>query len=111
MRELIESPHRARRRRMSQTRQLYEFAPYRLEPAERRLLRAGEPVALTPKCFDLLVALVENGGRLLEKRDLLERVWPGHVVEEGNLSFTISELRKALGEGQNGQRYIETVRK
>ncbi|MGZ7078490.1 MAG: winged helix-turn-helix domain-containing tetratricopeptide repeat protein [Thermoanaerobaculia bacterium] len=90
---------------------LYEFVPFRLDPAERRLLRNGEPVPLTPKCFDLLVFLVENSGRLLEKRDLLARVWPDQFVEEGNLSFNISELRKALGEGQDGIRYIETVRK
>ena len=91
-------------------RHLYEFLPFRLEPGERRLLRNGEPVALTPKCFDLLVVLVENSGHLLEKSDLLERVWPGQFVEEGNLSFNISELRRALGEGSNGTQYIETVR-
>src|SRR5437868_343273 len=92
-------------------RHLYEFLPFRLEPEERRLLRNGEPVALTPKCFDLLVVLVENSGRLLEKSDLLARVWPDQFVEEGSLSFNVSELRKALHEGPNGQQYIETVRK
>ncbi len=95
----------------STRRHLYEFSPFRLDPAERRLLRNGEPVALTPKCFDLLVVLVENSGHLLEKGDLLTRVWPGQFVEEGSLSFNVSELRKALGEGQGGQTYIETVRK
>ena len=90
---------------------LYEFGPFRLDPAERRLLRDGEPVALTPKCFDLLVVLVENGGHLLEKDELLKRLWPGQFVEEANLSFNVSSLRKALGEGQNGQRFIETVPK
>jgi len=92
-------------------RHLYEFVPFRLDPAERRLLRSGEPVALTPKCFDLLVVLVENSGHLLEKSDLLARVWPDQFVEEGSLSFNISELRRVLGEGQNGAHYIETVRK
>lgn len=96
---------------LSQTRQLYEFAPYRLDPAERRLLRGGEPVALTPKCFDLLVVLVENSGHLLEKSDLLARVWPDQFVEEGTLLFNVSELRRVLGEGQSGHPYIETVRK
>src|SRR5438477_3576995 len=91
-------------------RHLYEFLPFRLDPAERRLLRNGEPVALTPKCFDLLVVLVENSGHLLEKSDLLSRVWPDQFVEEGNLSFNVSELRRALGERENGQHYIETVR-
>src|SRR6266550_7044818 len=91
-------------------RHLYEFLPFRLEPQERRLLRNGEPVPLTPKCFDLLVVLVENSGHLLEKSDLIARVWPDQFVEEGNLSFNVSELRRALGEGEGGQHYIETVR-
>src|SRR6185369_4347728 len=90
---------------------LFEFGPFCLDPAERRLLRDGRQVALTPKCFDLLVALVENSGHLLEKDELLERLWPGQIVEEANLSFNISSLRKALGEGHNGQRFIETVPK
>ncbi|HSP13559.1 MAG TPA: winged helix-turn-helix domain-containing protein [Thermoanaerobaculia bacterium] len=96
---------------MNSARHFYEFAAFRLEPAERRLLRGGEPVALTPKCFDLLVVLVENSGRLLEKSELLARVWPGQFVEEGSLSFNISELRRVLHEGENGLHYIETVRK
>src|SRR5687768_12629556 len=90
---------------------LYEFGPFRLDPAERRLLRDDEPVALTPKCFDLLVMLVENSGHLLKKEELLESLWPDQFVEEANLSFNISTLRKALGEGQNGQHFIETVPK
>ncbi len=90
---------------------LYEFGPFRLDPVERRLLRDGQPVALTPKCFDLLVVLVENNGHLLEKDELLGRLWPGQFVEESNLSFNVSSLRKALGEGQDGRRFIETVPK
>lgn len=89
----------------------YEFGPFRLDPAERRLVKGEELVSITPKCFDLLTALVENSGHLLEKEVLLERVWPNQFVEESNLSFNISALRKALGEGHNGQRYIETVPK
>jgi TolB-like protein/DNA-binding winged helix-turn-helix (wHTH) protein/tetratricopeptide (TPR) repeat protein len=68
-------------------------------------------VALTPKCFDLLVVLVENSGHLLEKEKLITILWPDHFVEESNLSFNISTLRKALGDGQGGQQYIETVPK
>lgn len=90
---------------------LYEFGPFRLEVAERRLLRDGRPVQLTPKCFDLLVVLVESGGRLLGKEELLERLWPGQFVEESNLSFSVSTLRKAIGEGEGGRRFIETVPK
>src|SRR5687768_1955796 len=90
---------------------LYEFGQFRLDPAERRLLRDDDQVALTPKCFDLLVMLVENSGHLLKREELLERLWPNQFVEEANLSFNISSLRKALGEGQTGQRFIETVPK
>ena len=93
------------------TKHLYEFEAFVLDPAERRLLRNGVPVPLTPKSFDLLVALVEKSGHLIEKSELLARVWPDQFVEEGSLSFNVSELRKALGDGQNGQQYIETVRK
>jgi DNA-binding winged helix-turn-helix (wHTH) protein/TolB-like protein len=82
-----------------------------LDPAERKLTRGSEPVALTPKCFDLLVVLVENSGHLLEKEKLITILWPDHFVEESNLSFNISTLRKALGDGQGGQQYIETVPK
>src|SRR4029453_9253731 len=89
----------------------YDFGPFFLDPSERRLLHDGKPVALTPKCFDLLVILVENSGHLLGKDELLERLWPGQFVEEANLSFNISSLRKALGEGQSGRHFIETVPK
>ena len=88
---------------------LYEFGPFVLNPAERVLTREGQPVSLTPKAFDLLVVLVENGGRLLGKKDLMEAVWPDSFVEEGNLTFTISSLRKALGEDRKEHHYIETV--
>jgi TolB-like protein/DNA-binding winged helix-turn-helix (wHTH) protein len=90
---------------------LYEFGSYRLDPAERRLLRDGEPVALTPKSFDLLVLLVQNSDHLLKKEELLERLWPGQFVEEANLSFNISSLRKVLGQGEDGRSFIETVPK
>jgi DNA-binding winged helix-turn-helix (wHTH) protein/TolB-like protein len=89
----------------------YDFGPFHLDPVERRLLRHDQPVALTPKCFDLLVMFVENSGHLLGKDELLERLWPDQFVEEANLSFNISSLRKALGEGQNGEHFIETVPK
>src|SRR4030095_10706207 len=90
---------------------LYDFGPFFLDPSERRLLHDGKPVALTPKCFDLLVILVENSGHLLGKDELLETLWPGQFVEEVNLSVNISSLRKALGEGQSGRLFIETIPK
>lgn len=90
-------------------RQLYEFGLFRLDADERLLLRDGVAVPLTPKAFDLLLALVAQPGHLLEKETLLRTVWPDSFVEENNLADNISKLRKALGEGENGQRFIETV--
>jgi DNA-binding winged helix-turn-helix (wHTH) protein/tetratricopeptide (TPR) repeat protein len=111
-RELIEFLKKTYRARIVNTvRHFYEFTPFRLDPVERRLVREGTPVALTPKCFDLLVVLVESAGHLLEKSELLARVWPDQFVEESSLSFNISELRRALGEGADGRQFIETVRK
>ena len=91
--------------------QLYEFGSFRLDPGERLLLRAGEPVPLTPKAFDLLLVLVKEAGHLLEKEALMNAVWPDSFVEENNLADNISRLRKALNDGENGQRFIETVPK
>ncbi len=94
-----------------QTVRIYEFGPFRLDAGEHLLLRDGEAVPLTPKAFDLLLALVVHHGHLLEKDELLKKVWPDTFVEEANLASNISQLRKALGDGENGQRYIETVPK
>ena len=88
------------------TPQIYEFGPFRLEPAERKLLRGSEIVELTPKAFDTLLLLVRNSGCLLDKDELISRVWPETFVEEGSLSNNIFVLRKALGENPA---YIETV--
>jgi DNA-binding winged helix-turn-helix (wHTH) protein len=87
----------------------YEFGPFRLDSSERRLLREGEPVPLSPKVFDLLFVLVRRPGQILEKEELLRAVWPDTIVEENNLSVNISALRKALGEGPNQHTYIETL--
>ena len=86
--------------------EIYEFGPFRLEPAEHKLLRGIEVVALTPKVFDMLVMLVRNNGHLLEKDELIRSLWPDSFVEEGNLSNNIFVLRKALG---TDHEYIETV--
>ena len=87
----------------------YEFGRFRLKIAERVLLREGEPVPLTPKVFDILLTLVEHGGQVVQKDDLMRRVWPNTFVEEGNLTQNISLLRKALGETPDGVQFIETV--
>lgn len=87
----------------------YEFGPYRIDTNERRLLRGSEPLPLTPKAYETLLALVENAGRGLEKDELLHRIWPDTFVEEGSLTRNISVLRKVL-EDEDG-RYIETLPK
>ncbi len=90
---------------------LYEFGPFRLDPTERLLLRDGHPIPITPKAFDLLMVLVQRSGHLVEKRELLEAVWPASFVEEGNLSVMVHALRKAFGSDHRDYTYIETVSK
>jgi TolB-like protein/DNA-binding winged helix-turn-helix (wHTH) protein len=90
---------------------LYEFGEFQLDAAERCLLRGGEPVALTPKAFDTLLLLVSRSGHIVEKDELLKEVWPDAFVEEATVAQNIFTLRKALGQGQNGNRFIETVPK
>jgi DNA-binding winged helix-turn-helix (wHTH) protein/TolB-like protein len=87
----------------------YEFGRFRLDATERVLLRDRELVPLTPKVFDILLALVEHGGHLVEKDDLMKMVWPDSFVEEGNLTQNVSLLRKALGESPGGSQFIETI--
>jgi len=90
---------------------VYQFGPFRLETSEYRLLRDGEAVSLPHKAFEVLLALVESRGRVVLKEDLLKRVWPETFVEEANLAVAVSQLRKVLGDVQNGDHhYIETVR-
>jgi len=88
---------------------IYEFGAFRLDPTEHLLVRHGQPVFLTPKTFDLLVYLVEHHGRLIEKRALLSALWPTTVVEEANLAYTVSALRKVLDDGTDDSSVIETV--
>ncbi|HEX2491221.1 MAG TPA: transcriptional regulator, partial [Blastocatellia bacterium] len=90
------------------TRHYYEFGPYRLETNERILLREGQHVPLTPKAFETLLALVESGGHILDKEDLLKKVWPDTIVEEVSLAKKVSILRKVLGEDVE-HHYIETI--
>src|SRR5262245_4869184 len=90
-------------------RPVYEFGPFRLEDGERRLLCEGRPVPLRTKVFDTLHVLVQNGGRLLTKDELMQSIWPDSHVEENNLNHNISVLRRALGDHATGQGYIETV--
>jgi len=91
--------------------EIFEFGDFVLDPAERLLLFRGQPVRLTPKTFDLLVALVRHRGRLMSKDRLLDEVWPQIFVAEINLSVNISALRKCLGLDRGRQAFIETVPK
>ena len=90
-------------------RRFYEFGPFRLDASERQLSRDGAPVPLPPKALDTLIVLVERRGRLVEKDELMKTLWPESFVEEANLNHHVWALRKTLGEGPNGERYIETV--
>jgi DNA-binding winged helix-turn-helix (wHTH) protein/TolB-like protein/Flp pilus assembly protein TadD len=88
---------------------IYRFGDYRLDAAQRTLTQSGREVPLTPTLFEILRVLVENAGRILEKDRLMEHVWAGRVVEEGNLARNVSTLRKLLGDDSQSPRYIQTV--
>src|SRR5215204_6913461 len=92
-----------------QKKHFYDFGPFRIDPLKRRLLRDGETIRLTPKAFDLLLVLVEESGRTVEKDELLEKVWAGTVVEENNLNQNITTLRKSLGDSRQESHYIATI--
>src|ERR1700728_2987647 len=89
--------------------ELYEFGPFRVDPARETLLRSGVAVPLTPKTFQILLVLVRHGKEVVTKDDLMKTVWPDTFVEEANLSRNIFMLRKALGETAQDHRYIVTV--
>ncbi len=89
--------------------ELYEFGPFRADADKEILLRDGEPVPLTPKAFQVLLALLRRGREVVTKEELLSTVWPGTFVEEANLSRNIFMLRKALGETPQEHRFILTV--
>ena len=88
---------------------LFRFEPFHLDVAERRLSRSGELIPLRAKVFDTLCILVENHGRLLRKDELMQRLWPDSIVEDNNLDYNISKLRRALQDGADGRKFIETV--
>ncbi|HZI85252.1 MAG TPA: winged helix-turn-helix domain-containing protein, partial [Pyrinomonadaceae bacterium] len=95
----------------SPEKRVYEFGPFRLDPAEHVLLRDGEPVPLRPKEFAVLLALVGNHRHVLTKQELLEEVWPHQFIEEGNLNRQISTLRRVLGDTSDEPQYVQTVPK
>src|ERR1700760_4498263 len=87
----------------------YKFGTYLLDLEARLVTRGGDALSLTPKAFDLLVRLTRSQGRALSRDELIRELWSEEFVEESNLSFQMSALRKALGE--EGAKYIETVPK
>lgn len=92
-----------------QSGKIYCFADFRLDADNRQLRRDDKPLSLPPKAFDLLLTLVKNKGRLVEKDELFNSVWRDQIVEESNLTVHISQIRKALGETRKNPRFIETV--
>src|SRR5437667_5410774 len=93
------------------TRHLYAFGPFHLDAKERLLILDGKPVPLAHKAFEALLMLVENAGRLVDKDDLMRRLWPDTFVEEANVAKHVSLLRKIVSEATNGREYIETIPK
>ncbi|MCI0420014.1 MAG: tetratricopeptide repeat protein [Acidobacteria bacterium] len=94
---------------LKQARHFYEFGPFRLDPVERLLFRDGQLISLTPKALETLLVLLEKSGHLVEKDELMSRVWPDAIVEEGGLAKSVSALRKALDDNPNEHRYIATI--
>src|SRR5260370_12729632 len=85
------------------------FGPFRLSTAERVLEKEGVPVRLGSRALDILIALVERPAEVVSKKELIAKVWPDLVVDEGSLRFHILALRKALGQGRSGIRYVTNV--
>jgi DNA-binding winged helix-turn-helix (wHTH) protein len=85
------------------------FGPFELNVAERALRKADQVIPLGGRAHDILMALLENAGEVVTKADLIARAWPEVTVEEGSLRVHLSALRKALGDGQFGDKYIASI--
>jgi predicted ATPase/DNA-binding winged helix-turn-helix (wHTH) protein len=96
-------------RRNSGSKDLLSFGPFSLFAAERLLKKADEPILLGDRALDILIALVERAGEVVTHRELISTVWPGVTVEDANLRAQIAALRKALGDGRDGVRYVSNV--
>src|SRR5215510_2912193 len=90
---------------------VYKFGPFLVVQNERRLLCNGIQVSLTPKAFDILLMLIQHSGQVLEKKEIMDHIWPDTFVEEATLAQNIFTLRKVLGEITIGVQYIETIPK
>ena len=89
--------------------QEFAFGPFRLSGSRRFLERAGVPIELGARAFDILIVLVEHAGTVVSKRDLIARVWPDVMIDDVNLRVQVLGLRKVLGEGEGGARYVATI--
>src|SRR5215472_10976621 len=94
---------------LKQAQHLYEFGPYRLNPAQQLLTEGSKKIPLTPKAFQTLLVLVENRDRVVEKEELLQKIWPNTFVEQATLAQNIFTLRKQLQDDGGEAAYIETV--
>lgn len=93
----------------TETKDGLSFGPFHLAASERLLTKEGAPVDLGARALDILIVLMSSPNEVVSKRDLMSRVWPDVIVEEGSLRFHMTSLRKALGDGKNGARYITTI--
>ena len=89
--------------------EIFLFGPFRLDPLQRRIERDGSPLQLSGRAFDILLALVRQAGNVVSKTDLIATTWPDANVEENSLRVHIAALRKALGDGKGGVRYLSTI--
>src|SRR3984885_12461642 len=96
-------------RRSSQSNDVVSFGPFSLFAAERLLKRADEPIPLGDRALDLLIALAERAGEVVSHKELISAAWPTVTVEKGNLRYQMATLRKALGDGRDGARYVSNV--
>ena len=93
----------------AQNKETISFGPFDLVASERLLTKAGSRVELSARAFEILLALLSRPNEVISKTDLIAQVWPGIAVEEGSLRFHVASLRKALGDGKDGARYITTA--
>src|SRR3984957_12452483 len=93
----------------AQTQEAISFGPFSLIASARLLTKAGAPIALSSRALDILIVLLSHPNDVVSKNELLAQVWPDVTVEEGSLRFHMTYLRKALGDGKDGARYITTL--
>jgi predicted ATPase/DNA-binding winged helix-turn-helix (wHTH) protein len=93
----------------SSAQDIFVFGPFRLHVAQRRIEKDGSPIQLSDRAFDILLTLILQAGTVVSKSDLMARAWPGASVDEGSLRVHVAALRKALGDGNAGAKYLSTV--